>query len=193
MEEQKQSVRILHSDRKTCAIQICEDGTVLVRAPRRMSHEQIERLLRDKSDWITASRQKMKARSAIRNALPPLTKEEIQILGKRALEVLPPRVAYYAARIGVTYGRITVRHQISRFGSCSSEGNLSFNCLLMMMPGEVVDYVIVHELCHRKEMNHSAAFWSEVQRILPNYKSAYRWLKQNGGVLIDRMRRGSET
>ena len=90
--------------------------------------------------------------------------------------------------LGVDYGRIAIRNQVSRWGRCSSKGNLNFNCLLMLCPPEVVDYVVVHELCHRRHMDHSVAFWGEVERVLPDYKARRAWLKERGGVLIQRMR-----
>ena len=103
---------------------------------------------------------------------------------QQAVEVVPKRVAHYAARMGVTYGRITIRHQRTRWGSCSSNGNLNFNCLLMLAPPEVLDYVVVHELCHRKYMNHSKQFWAEVAKVMPDYKKCERWLKEEGSLLI---------
>ena len=75
----------------------------------------------------------------------------------------------------------------TRWGSCSSKGNLNFNCLLLLAPPEVLDSVVVHELCHRKEMNHSPAFWREVYRVFPKYDEADRWLKENGPVLTARL------
>ena len=86
--------------------------------------------------------------------------------------------------MGVTYGKITIRHQKTRWGSCSGTGNLNFNCLLMLVPEQVLDYVVVHELCHRKEMNHSPRFWKEVEAIFPEYREARKWLKDHGGSLI---------
>ena len=88
---------------------------------------------------------------------------------------------------GISYGRITIRNQKSRWGSCSEKGNLNFNCLLMLTPPDVIDYVVVHELCHRIHMDHSAAFWAEVQKVLPDYKKAKKWLKDNGSSIIGRM------
>ena len=82
--------------------------------------------------------------------------------------------------MGVDYGRITIRNQKTRWGSCSAKGNLNFNCLLMLMPTEVIDYVVVHELCHLKEMNHSNAFWREVKQVLPDYRKQVKWLKDEG-------------
>ena len=86
--------------------------------------------------------------------------------------------------MGVDYGQITIRSQKTRWGSCSSKGNLNFNCLLLLAPPEVLDYVVVHELCHRKEMNHSPRFWAEVARVMPDYKVRRKWLKDNGNGLM---------
>lgn len=91
-------------------------------------------------------------------------------------------VEYFARQVGVDYGRITIRNQKTRWGSCSSKGNLNFNCLLMLAPAEILDYVVVHELCHRKEMNHSKAFWAEVEKVLPDYRESVKWLKEKGIV-----------
>jgi predicted metal-dependent hydrolase len=87
----------------------------------------------------------------------------------------------------VTYGRITVRNQRTRWGSCSSKGNLNFNCLLMLAPPDILDYVVVHELCHRKEMNHSPKFWAEVAKVIPDYKERQKWLRTEGSNIMRRM------
>ena len=113
-----------------------------------------------------------------------MTREKVIALADKALKVIPERVEYFAKVIGVTYGKITVRNQKTRWGSCSSKGNLNFNCLLMLAPPEVLDYVVVHELCHRKQMNHSKAFWLEVEKVLPNYKEVRKWLKEEGSQMI---------
>lgn len=113
-----------------------------------------------------------------------LTFEQIRELADKACVTIPARVEYFAKIIGVTYGRITIRNQKTRWGSCSSKGNLNFNCLLMLAPPEVLDYVVVHELCHRKQMNHSKAFWAEVEKVCPDYKAAKKWLKEEGSQLI---------
>ena len=109
------------------------------------------------------------------------------MLARQARQTIPERVAHFAPLVGVTYGRITIRSQHTLWGSCSSKGNLNFNCLLMLTPPEVLDYVVVHELCHRKEMNHSARFWAEVGRVIPDYEIQRKWLRENGTALISRL------
>lgn len=116
-----------------------------------------------------------------------LSVEELRKLAKEAAAHIPVRAALFAGQMGVSYNRITIRNQKSRWGSCSSKGNLNFNCLLMLMPPDIIDYVVVHELCHRLEMNHSALFWKEVENVLPDYKKRRKWLKDNGEGIMRRM------
>ena len=101
-----------------------------------------------------------------------------------ARNYFPKRVAYYETILGVTHGTITIRDQKTRWGSCSSKGNLNFNWRLMLAPPRILDYVVVHELCHRIEMNHSKAFWDAVETVLPDYRELRKWLKDNGRTLI---------
>ena len=119
--------------------------------------------------------------------MPPFTEDELARLALRAKEIIPARVAHFAPLVGVTYARVTIRSQRTKWGSCSSKGNLNFNCLLMLMPPDVLDYVVVHELCHRKELNHSPRFWAEVARVMPSYTECEAWLRTNGSALIARL------
>jgi predicted metal-dependent hydrolase len=176
---------IIRSDRKSVTIQVLPSGEVVVRCPQKATDKEIRWIVEAKADWIRMQLSKLASKPAV----PMLTAEQIRALAQQAKAHLPKRVAYFAARIGVTYGRITIRNQTSRWGSCSDQGNLNFNCLLMLAPASVQDYVVVHELCHRKEMNHSVRFWAEVEKIVPDYKAQRAWLKENGGALIARMGR----
>lgn len=168
------------------AIQVNSDLSVTVRAPRSASEKDIEEILKKKEAWISKHIEKIKKTKERLEAEPTekLTREKVIALAEEALKVIPARVEYFARVIGVTYGKITIRNQKTRWGSCSSKGNLNFNCLLMLAPPEVLDYVVVHELCHRKQMNHSKAFWSEVEKVLPDYKEARKWLKEEGSQMI---------
>ncbi|MBR0510802.1 MAG: M48 family metallopeptidase [Clostridia bacterium] len=183
MEKEYQLIR---SDRKTVGLQIKKDGSLVVRAPYGVSEREIERLVREKRDWIEKHRTKIEETRAQTENVQPLTYEELQTLAERALAYIPQRVRYYAPKVGVTYGRITIRNQKSRWGSCSAKGNLNFNCLLMLTPPEVIDSVVVHELCHRKEMNHSPRFYAEVRRVFPEYDRWNKWLKQNGAAIMEK-------
>ena len=179
-------VTVIRSNRKTVAIQVNSDLSVTVRAPHSASEKDIEEILKKKEAWINRHIEKIKKNKERFEAEPTekLTREKVIVLAEEALKVIPSRVEYFAKVIGVTYGKITIRNQKTRWGSCSSKGNLNFNCLLMLAPPEVLDYVVVHELCHRKQMNHSKAFWSEVEQVLPAYKEARKWLKEEGSQMI---------
>ena len=183
-------IAVIRSNRKTVAIQVNADLTVTVRVPRRTSRKDIERIIREKEPWIRKHIEQIRAKKEAYEAMKTLhlTDEEIRELVDKARKYIPERVAYFAEHMGVTYGRITIRNQKTRWGSCSSKGNLNFNCLLMLTPAEIIDYVVVHELCHRKEMNHSGAFWNEVEKVLPDYREAVRWLKEEGSQIMWRQK-----
>ena len=176
-------IEVIRSRRKTIAIHITHNCTVQVRAPQHLTNSDIQRFLEQKASWIAENLDKLSAQCDT----PKLTDEELHRLTDAARQDLSSRCARFAPAVQVTYGRISIRHQLSRWGSCSAKGNLNFNCLLMLAPEEIRDYVVVHELCHRKHMNHSPAFWNEVGKILPHYPVQRRWLKEHGTALIAKL------
>lgn len=178
-------IKVIKSRRKTISVEVRPSGEVIVRAPIYASKKDIEKFIESRRNWISKHLAKVKPDEPI----DYLTGDEIKALAESALKVIPGKVEYYARRIGVSYGRITIRNQKTRWGSCSSKGNLNFNCLLMLMPEEILDYVIVHELCHRKEMNHSKDFWALVEKAMPDYKARKKWLKDHGDEYMRRMNR----
>lgn len=183
------NIKIIRSARKTVSLEITKDMQVILRAPLSMPQADIDRFISEKSAWIDkhlAEIGKRQAEAEVKS-VKKLSDEEINGLADRAMAVIPKKAAYFAPIVGVTYGRITIRNQRTRWGSCSARGNLNFNCLLMLCPEFVLDYVVVHELCHRKELNHSKRFWAEVERVMPDYKDAVCWLKENGAGLIEMM------
>ena len=183
----KLPVNIIKSKRKTIAIQLKDDG-IYVRAPKGMSQRGINDIIIQKSDWIEKHWKIMQERHQSLEKIEPYTEAELKVMIEEAKRVIPQKVKYYAPLVGVNYGRITIRNQKTRWGSCSSKGNLNFNCLLMNCPEEVMDYIVVHELCHRKEMNHSARFYAEVERVFPEYKRCQKWLKENGTNVMKGLR-----
>ena len=173
-------IEIIRSSRKTLAIEIRPDMRVIVRAPYQASGSYIEQFIADRTDWIVEHLRKLEQKNRQCNdALPvkKLSNDELKKLADKACSYIPGRVAHFAPLVGVTYGRITIRNQRTRWGSCSSKGNLNFNWKLMRMPPEALDYVVVHELAHRKEMNHSERFWAIVEKELPDYRERRKMLR----------------
>ena len=179
-------INIVRSNRKTIAIEINSKG-IIVRAPLKMRVDEIAAYLEKKKSWIDKHLQRVMEHHEALKDVKPYTMDEIQALADKALQVIPEKVKRYAPLIGVDYGRITIRNQRSRWGSCSSAGNLNFNCLLMELPDEVIDSVVVHELCHRKYMNHSPQFYAEIEKVFPQYKQCQKWLKENGSAVLNRL------
>lgn len=180
----KQEIRLIRSRRKTISIEVTADAQVIVRAPNRAKLADINRFIGEKADWIDKSLNKMRQRQNEQSQRKELSSQEVKLLVTRAKRIIPQRVRHYADIMGVTYGRITIRMQKSRWGSCSAKGNLNFNCLLMRTPETILDYVVVHELCHLKEMNHSERFWAEVEKVLPDYKERRKWLKDHESEIM---------
>lgn len=181
---------VIRSTRKTIAIQVGLDGAVTVRAPKDCSKAVIEDFVGKHKGWIAQKKIEMegksRAREERRKTLPEWTQEDYRKCRTAAGQMLQERAAFFAGIMGVDYGRITVRDQRTRWGSCSAKGNLNFNWRLILAPQEVLDYVVVHELAHRREMNHSHRFWSLVKMVLPDYERRRRWLKENGEALMER-------
>lgn len=184
----KIKVTVIRSDRKTLALQI-KNGELTVRAPRRAKDRDIERFIKDNMAWIEKRLAEARRREAELSSVEVLSEDELALLVNRARALIGERVEYYAQKMGVTYGRISIRKQRTRWGSCSREGNLNFNCTLALAPLEVLDSVVVHELAHRREMNHSQRFYKEVYRVFPDYDRCDAWLKQNGEALLRRIPR----
>lgn len=174
---------LIRSARKTLAIEIKADGSLLVRAPKTYPKYKIEAFLKEKEAWIKEKQKLQQKRMDRADKVNELSEAEEKLYRNQARNVFEQKVAYYARLMNVTYGRIAIRDQKTRWGSCSSEGNLNFNWRLIMAPAGVLDYVVIHELAHRKEMNHSKAFWSVVEQIMPDYKKYRNWLKENGRSL----------
>ena len=181
---------VIRSRRKTLSMQVKGDGQVEIRAPLRTSDAEIRRFLETHRRWLEKHLQKAQALQQAKAGVRKLTAAETAELKKKAKRILPERVAYWAPLIGVRPGRIAVRCQKTRWGSCSTKGNLNFNCLLMLAPEGVIDYIVVHELCHLKHMNHSKRFYAEIEKVLPDYRQHQQWLKDNGEFLLARVDQG---
>ena len=182
------NVEVRRSKRKSAIIKITADMQIVVFVPLYVSDNEIEKMVISKSKWIDEHMLKVQSTIDERSKLEKITFEQVKELADQAVEYIPKRVKYYAEKENFVYNKITIKNLVSRWGSCSTKGNLNFNCLLMLTPDYVIDYIVVHELCHLREMNHSEKFWAEVEKIMHDYQRAELWLKQNGGNLISRMR-----
>lgn len=178
---------IQKSRRRSISVSVMKDNRVLVKAPYGTTEHTVQEFLLSKKGWITKHLEKQNREEEKAESLGLLSADEIKQIKKQARRVIPQRVEYWANKIGVTYGRIAIRLQSSRWGSCSVDGNLNFNCLLVLMPPEILDSVVVHELCHRRHMNHSKEFYAEIDRVFPDYKRCNKWLKDNGGIYFKRV------
>ncbi len=176
---------IRRSRRRSIGLEITEKG-LLVRAPLGASRREIERVIADHRGWIEKklAMAEQTRQAARRKGL--LSGDDIARLAKEAADYIPGRVEHYAKKLGVRPGRITIRNQKTRWGSCSAKGNLNFNCLLMLTPPEVIDSVVVHELCHLIEMNHSSRFYDRVLSVFPDYYEHHGWLRVNGPEIMAR-------
>ncbi len=172
-------VEVVRSQRRTIGLELKADGRAVLRIPKRLSDRSARAFLDQKRDWLfqkeTARRKKAEQwKDSRMPAYEDLTASEKRKIRQKFIE----KASYYGAEMGVSFGRVSVRNQRTRWGSCSSDGNLNFQYRLYYLPEELMDYVVIHELAHRRHMNHSPAFWAEVARICPDYKKRMKMLRQ---------------
>ena len=211
--------RLVRSKRRTLALVIDREGTLVARAPQRMPIREIEAFIAQKEGWILAKQAEVQNRQAADVALEegmplpfwggtltlrqgevsfpfayhgalllpkekPLRDGLVIWLREQAEAQLPTRVAAMEAAMGVSVQRLSFSTARTRWGSMTATGALRLNLSLLLCPPPVVDYVIVHELAHRRHMNHSAAFWGMVEAYLPDYRERRAWLKQHSGLTL---------
>ena len=169
---------IVRSKRKTMALQITREGQVVVRCPLWVSDARAREFAESHRSWIEKHCEEIKEQISRQ---PVYTEEEVKAYREKAREVLSEKTAWWAERMGITYGRISIRQQATRWGSCSGKGNLNYNWKLVLLPEDLQDYVVVHELAHRKEMNHSSRFWEIVKKELPDWEDKRRRLRDFKG------------
>lgn len=182
---------LIRSSRKTLALEIKGDR-VIVRTPMRTPRKTVERFVAEHEGWIdrklSANAEKAKALAVVE----PLSEEELKALIKQAKQYIPQRASYYSELMGITYGRISIRSQRTKWGSCSAKKNLNFNCLLMLTPPDIIDSVVVHELCHLVEMNHSRRFYALLYKYCPDYDRCRKWLNENGACLMAKLEKNEQ-
>ncbi|HOK80499.1 MAG TPA: SprT family zinc-dependent metalloprotease [bacterium] len=215
--------KIIRSKRKTIALQVTDDATLIVRAPFETSEQTIRNVVLKHVDWIERKRKEILARdpgfvkkefvngegflylgrsyrlTIVKNQNEPLIFNNGFFLLKdyqpvayrlfvdwykeKSYEKISERAAWFARQTGYAFNTINITNAFRRWGSCSSKGNLNFSWRLIMAPLSVVDYVVVHELVHIEEKNHTKIFWNKVKALLPNYEQSKDWLKKYGYLL----------
>ncbi len=158
---------------RTLRLTVHPDARVVVTAPHSFRLGIIERFILKHSDWISRNLERAKKRTVI-----PIRRADIFLLKQRALALASARCGHFAEVYGVTFKKISIRAQKTRWGSCTHSGNLSFNYKIAVLPPRIADYIIVHELCHRSEMNHSKRFWNLVAQTIPEHKTIRRELRR---------------
>ena len=158
---------LIRSERKSIAIEVSVDCNITVRAPLRMPQKEIDGFVEGKKEWLEKAiiSQRQKAKN-----VKQYTEQDIKILRQRAKVVIPQRVEYYSAIMGVKPTAVKINSAKKRYGSCSGENSLNFSLYLMDKDERVIDYVVVHELAHIKHHNHSKAFYSFIEKYMPDYK-----------------------
>jgi predicted metal-dependent hydrolase len=209
--------KLIRSRRRTIALMIAPDATLVIRAPMKASLDYIEKLVWQKRSWIEKKQQFVLKNLHLSKAKKFEHDEEFYFLGKvykfrivnntkiiladflyfpekfllqartrlinwykqKAAEVIVERANYYSKITGWEFKKLLITGAERRWGSCSSRGSINFSWKLIMAPMEIIDYVVVHELAHIPEKNHSARFWNKVESVLPDYRIRRKWLKEN--------------
>lgn len=166
---------VVYSKRKTVSIKI-EKGKVIVKAPIGIAKKEIKSIIDKHREWIEKAIVRAKQK---RDKYESFDEAQIKLLKKQARTYFTALCERYAALMGLSYNRITITSAKTRFGSCSSNKNISFSYFLMLYPERAREYVVVHELAHLREMNHSARFYAIIEKYMPDYKERKKLLKQN--------------
>lgn len=159
---------LIRTNRKSIGIRISDTGEVIVRAPRRTPVQEIEAILHRHTKWIEKNQQRATARQAQLNNLDEEQTEQLRQLAK---VFLAKKTEYFAALMGLTYKKITITSAKKRLGSCSTSGSICYSLYLLLYPDAAVDYVVVHELAHLVQPNHSEKFYQVIQRYLPDWQA----------------------
>lgn len=169
----EQTYELVRSKRKTMTLSVSKELNVVVKAPLKMPIRDIEAFVYKHSDWVQKQLTKMQQRQS-----EVLSEGRIESLKSQAKSVLPPIVARYSAIMGVEPQGIKITSATTRWGSCSSKNNLCFPYRIMLLPPELMEYVVVHELAHIRVKDHSSKFYDEVAKYMPDYKQRIAKLKK---------------
>lgn len=173
------TILVRHRKARRYIVRVLDDGTVRVTLPWRGSKREALAFVERSAEWIAKQRQSASAASRLRR--DPIADETLR---QRGVRELPSQLLSLAERFGVTVTRVSIRNQRSRWGACSDRGSITLNWRLILVPDFVREYVMIHELMHRRELNHSKRFWRHVQAACPRYREARQWLLTDGRQLF---------
>ena len=168
---------LIRSKRKTLALYVRRDGRVEVRAPLRTSKSYIDDFVLKKRDWIENTQRRLSERQTGKKTIRITAKEEAACK-RKAQEYLLQKCHYFSGVMGLRPGEVRVNSAKTRWGSCNRKGTINFTYRLLFVPEEAVDYVVVHELAHLKEMNHSPRFWAVVESVMPDFRVRRKLLRE---------------
>lgn len=172
-------ISVIRSARKSLGLEVRDANTVLARIPTRVSDRELKAFVENHRSWILEKTEVMAEREEKRKSTPAPPPELLSKTDRMKIQLkIGKRVRHYCEAMGVTVGYVTVKDQKTRWGSCSAKGNVNFNYQLAFLPDELLDYVVIHELAHRRHMNHSRAFWAEVEKYCPDYLERREELKE---------------
>ena len=172
-------ISVIRSARKSLGLEGRDANTVLARIPTRVSDRELKAFVENHRSWILEKTEVMAEREEKRKSTPAPPPELLSKTDRLKLQLkIGQRVRHSCEARGVTVGYVTVKDQKTRWGSCSAKGNVNFNYQLAFLPDELLDYVVIHELAHRRHMNHSRAFWAEVEKYCPDYLERREQLKE---------------
>ena len=172
-------ISVIRSARKSLGLEVRDANTVLARIPTRVSDRELKAFVENHRSWILEKTEVMAEREEKRKSTPAPPPELLSKSDRKKIQLkIGKRVRHYCEAMGVTVGYVTVKNQKTRWGSCSAKGNVNFNYQLAFLPDELLDYVVIHELAHRRHMNHSRAFWAEVEKYCPDYLERREQLKE---------------
>jgi predicted metal-dependent hydrolase len=174
---QPNTVFVRHRWARRYILRVLDDGTLRVTMPRRGSKREAEAFVERSGEWIARQRLKHAAR-------PSAVHPDEAALKRRAAKELPVELLALAGAHGITVTRVSIRNQRTRWGACSSNGSITLNWRLVLVPPFVREYVMIHELMHRRELNHSKRFWRHVIAACPQHQEARKWLRAEGQRLF---------
>lgn len=165
---------LIRAKRKSIGIRISDTGELIVRAPQRTPIGEIEAVLQKHTDWIETNQQKVQNRQIWYTRLD---KEQTEQLRQSAKVRLTRKTAYFAAKMGLVYNKITITSAKKRLGSCNTNGSICYSLYLLLYPDAAIDYVVVHELAHLVEPNHSKRFYDVIAQFFPDWKERRQLLQ----------------